>query len=171
MTDQKSESFYQGPAVKLTVNIDNPEFPMIEITGITGTPLDLVPCWDTDTEETMKEISQNFELMPGDSERLRAALNSRQAFGPITANSKRSATPRPNRQQLIRQIADAIRVAGNLHSQATNYINSSQLTDGNGEVITRARVNETLYSSTQLVQNALGAALREIKSLPHDEEF
>jgi hypothetical protein len=76
-----------------------------------------------------------------------------------------------SKQELIAQINDAIRVAGNMHSETSNFINSELVTDGNGQVVTRAQVNESLDRSTHIVQDAFRAAKAAIESMPNEEGF
>ena len=73
--------------------------------------------------------------------------------------------------QLIEQIEDAMRVAGNIHASATNFINSQQVIDGNGHVVTRIDISETLDRSTQIVQDAFKSALKAIESIRYDDGF
>jgi hypothetical protein len=75
------------------------------------------------------------------------------------------------KQQLIEQIEDAMRVAGNVHASATNFINSKQVIDGNGQIVTLTQINETLDRSTQIVQDAFRAAKKAIESMPNEEGF
>ena len=76
-----------------------------------------------------------------------------------------------SKQQLIEQIEDAMRVAGNVHASATNFINSKQVIDGNGQIVTLTQINETLDRSTQIIQNAFRAAKKAIESMPNEEGF
>jgi hypothetical protein len=76
-----------------------------------------------------------------------------------------------SRQELIAQINNAMRVAGNIHADVTNFLNSEQMIDGNGQVVTRAQIIESLDGSTQIVQGAFRAAKAAIESRPHEEGF
>ncbi|PSH05683.1 MAG: hypothetical protein CXZ00_00625 [Acidobacteria bacterium] len=71
-----------------------------------------------------------------------------------------------SKQQLIKEIGNAMWVAGNIHASASNFINSEQVLDSNGQVVTRAQINEDLDRSTQIIQNAFRAAIAAIGSMP-----
>lgn len=73
-----------------------------------------------------------------------------------------------SKQELITQIDDAMRVTSNVHSEATNFINSEQVIDGKGNVVSRADINESLDRSTRIVLDALKEAKALIEFMPFD---
>ena len=76
-----------------------------------------------------------------------------------------------SKQQLVAQIDNAMRVAGNIHANVINFINSTHVIDGNGKIVTTADINESLDGSTRIVQDAFRAAKAAIESMPNQEEF